>query len=311
MPVLISAAICTYNRSDLLAGALQSLCEQSLPPQDYEILVVDNASTDDTRAVVSRCKASYPVHEIRYLYETKQGLGYARNTAFQEARGAYVAYIDDDARASESWLKLALWTLAWAEGLICVGGPCRPFFTTDKPGWFRDEYEIRSKGEEMRFLEPGESFSGSNMIWDVDALRAVGGFAVNIGVSGETLSVGEETYPFRAIWKQCQDKIFLYNPDLIVYHWAPPHKMRVSYYLKRSFADGQAEFKLLSKDGLPWRALRVLRGLGYIVFHGIGALWSIPRYPFWQNWAVEEGHDIVSKLGLVCAALGIRINFKR
>ena len=92
---LISAVICTYNRADLLAGAIESLLEQTLNPAHREIIVVDNASTDGTRAVVEQ----FAPDGVRYVLETRQGLGYARNRGWQEARGEFVAYIDDDARA--------------------------------------------------------------------------------------------------------------------------------------------------------------------------------------------------------------------
>lgn len=99
---MISVIICTYNRADLLAGALESVCQQSLAASAYEIVVVDNNSTDETPQVSRAYAERYP--DVRYYIEPQQGLSYARNRDWQEARGEYVAYIDDDCQAPASWL---------------------------------------------------------------------------------------------------------------------------------------------------------------------------------------------------------------
>jgi glycosyltransferase involved in cell wall biosynthesis len=104
--VPITATVCTYNRSRYLALALAGLQRQSLPATQFEILIVDNCSTDDTRRVVDEFRQRLP--NLRYAYEPRPGLSYARNTAMDEARGRYLAYLDDDAIPEPQWLQALL-----------------------------------------------------------------------------------------------------------------------------------------------------------------------------------------------------------
>ena len=96
MNVQISAVVCTHNRAAYLRKALQSLVDQTMAQELYEIIVVDNASTDGTKQVVSEYSGA---SNLRCLYEPVIGLSRARNTGWGNARGEYVAYLDDDAVA--------------------------------------------------------------------------------------------------------------------------------------------------------------------------------------------------------------------
>ena len=108
MSIEISATICTYRRYTLLRRALESLCVQALAPERYEILVVDNGIDEQTAAVVADCRESFASVTIRLSSEPALGLSQARNRALSEARGRYLAFLDDDAWAPESWLATAL-----------------------------------------------------------------------------------------------------------------------------------------------------------------------------------------------------------
>src|SRR5690349_21431211 len=129
MTIRISAIIPTYNRADYLGNAIQSLIEQTLPIEQYEILVIDNCSTDRTRQIV--CEDFAHVPNLRYIYEPVLGLSQARNTGWQQARGDYVAYLDDDAIASSQWLEKILFTFRTVTPIPgCVGGKVEPIWET-------------------------------------------------------------------------------------------------------------------------------------------------------------------------------------
>jgi glucosyl-dolichyl phosphate glucuronosyltransferase len=110
----ISVVICTYNRADRLRLALDALCTQTLSPQSFEILVVDNASTDDTAALCTFYKEKLP--QLHYLFEPVQGLSRARNTAWEEAKSPYIAYLDDDAIPCDDWIESILLTFETIQG---------------------------------------------------------------------------------------------------------------------------------------------------------------------------------------------------
>jgi glucosyl-dolichyl phosphate glucuronosyltransferase len=97
---LISVVICTRNRARLLNRALISLVEQAFPRRDYEILVVDNQSTDRTYEIVKQ----FQEKGVRYLREDRIGSSVARNTGWSNAAGRYIAFFDDDGIASPEWL---------------------------------------------------------------------------------------------------------------------------------------------------------------------------------------------------------------
>lgn len=118
---LVTIIITTFNRSPVLLRALESLAQvQTAGEFAREIVVVDNASTDDTRATVEAFAATVDF-PVRYAYEPRQGLPFARNRGLAEAHGDWVSFFDDDQLAEPDWL-LTLHRAAQAQGLKCVGG---------------------------------------------------------------------------------------------------------------------------------------------------------------------------------------------
>src|SRR5581483_7644952 len=99
----VSVVISTYNRCQLLEGALGALLAQSTRQIDYEILLVDNNSSDQTRAVVEALAAKNP-QKLKYLFEARQGLSYGRNTGIAAAKAPIIAFTDDDVRVAEDWV---------------------------------------------------------------------------------------------------------------------------------------------------------------------------------------------------------------
>lgn len=305
-PPLISVVVCTYNRADLLADALDDLCAQTLDPALYEVIVVDNSSTDNTREVVG----AFAQHEnVRYVLETRQGLGYARNRGWQEASGQYVGYTDDDVRVPAELVQQALELLEDPElDAMCVGGRILPYYTSTQPDWFDDAYESRSWGAGTRWLRPGENFSGSNMFWRRELLAAYGGFSTDRGVSGDYLAVGEETALFDRIWQSAEHPRFYYSPDLVVYHWVDPRKMTVSYRIKRALITGQ-DVARHRRDGGEFRfwARHLYRALRY----SIGALPRVFRHRHWQRWVYEDWNPFFVSAGVLLTGLGINIRVRQ
>jgi glucosyl-dolichyl phosphate glucuronosyltransferase len=309
----ICAVVCTYNRADLLPLCLKALCEQSLSVDDYEILVIDNASTDNTAQVVENFMRDYPHHHLQRIYEPKQGLGYARNTGWRVAQSPYIAYIDDDAIADVDWLKFALEALESTPKPLCVTGEVGVFYTTPKPIWFKDSYEARAYGDAPRYLTQGESFAGI-AVWDKDALAQYGGFATDKGVTGNFLSVGEETDLFLRIWRNTPDAVFFYTPNIHVKHHVPLLKMTVGYRFRRSFVTGQvlAQDAILKQNMTPLNRFNTIAKQSVLF---VRLAWHIlqrrGQYTFWQQWFAEEVTPLVQKWGLMTRMMGFRRQLKR
>src|SRR6187551_1034496 len=101
----LSIIVSTYNRADLLGEALGSILEQeAVSSWAWEVIAVDNNSTDNTRAVAEMLLAQYP-NRLRYVFEAEQGLSAARNRGIRESRGAIIAFTDDDVRVAPDWVE--------------------------------------------------------------------------------------------------------------------------------------------------------------------------------------------------------------
>jgi glycosyltransferase involved in cell wall biosynthesis len=129
---LVSAIICTHNRDRYLGFAIDSLLAQDFA--DFEIIIVDNASTDRTREVV---EARLEDARLHYIYESELGLSVARNTGAKIAQGEILAYLDDDAIASPHWLKTLYSAYSSNPKLAIAGGRVTLIWTdgTTAPNW--------------------------------------------------------------------------------------------------------------------------------------------------------------------------------
>src|SRR6266478_3372882 len=203
--IKISAIICTFKRPDYLRHALRSLCNQTLDRDAFEIIVVDNAVEAETEHVVKRFQ-SETVH-LRYVTEKEVGLSRARNKGLKEARGRYIAYMDDDARADEHWLEALVRTFELkSPGSAAVGGRVWLDWQGEKPAWVPDDqlslFTYVDHGEKGHMLRDDEYLVGANVAFDRDALNLIGGFDSNLGRQGSVLLSGEEA---RAL-KQLTDR---------------------------------------------------------------------------------------------------------
>lgn len=303
--MLFSIVICTYNRLDHVRASVASALDQTIPSELYEVILVDNCSTDGTGDTMRALTAEYC--NLRYIYEDRLGLAIARNTGWQAAKGTYVAFLDDDAKAERNWLETAKALIECKpENLRCVGGPIHPFYTSPRPSWWLDKYEIRTRGDAERALRKGEFFSGSNMIWLRQTLGTYGGFQANAGMQGNKLGMGEETGLFRRIWETEAAPLFLYSPDLRVYHWVPPEKMTMPYILRRATAAGQFEAAYILTQITSCRdRLAAIGGtLRDLLVDVPRVLFKRLRYKTTQNWYFEHCFIPIQNVSKLLRLLG-------
>ena len=239
MPPLISAIIPTFNRADLLVQAVASLVHQSLPPDQYEIIVVDNKSTDQTRAAVSRQFGRVP--NLRYVFEPEQGVSAARNTGWQMASADYLAFLDDDAIASPDWLAQHLCAFRSTPTTPgCVGGRIEPVWQSPRPPWLPDDllwcYSILDHAAEPTALCGPVFPPAANVAFLRTALQRVGGFTLNVGRTGGKLVSGEETLAIRQMLRlgfTC-----LYWPQASVRHLVPSERLTIDWVTRRMYWEG-------------------------------------------------------------------------
>jgi glucosyl-dolichyl phosphate glucuronosyltransferase len=302
----ISVILCTHNRAHHLVAALESLSAQSVSHGQFELIVVDNASTDGTREVVRAFAEGHPDMAIRLVLEARLGHNRARNSGIDASQGEIIAFMDDDGRASTDWLEKMLSAFA-THGAWGVGGRVLPLYESEPPDWFRDEYETDTWGEIPRFLRRGESFSGNNMAFRRHVFDQFGRFNENLGMTGPRLSIGDETALYQRLWEESRGAArFFYQPDMIMCHLVLPHRLTLRYRLKRAFAEGIAYWQ--SRDAIKVRLLQVIvSGIRLAVVAGLAAVF-LPRFarPPRRRWVAEKLAPAAREFGRLVGSLGIQ-----
>ncbi len=239
--IKISAIVCTFKRPDYLRHALRSLCEQSLPCEQYEIIVVDNAVEAEARRVVEEFGNGRV--NLRYVPEEKVGLSRARNTGINAATGRYVAYMDDDARADAHWLEALVAAFEQPPAPAAVGGRVWLDWHGEKPSWVPERhlslYTYVDHGNGGHSLGKGEYLVGANLAFEKDALRDMGGFDPSLGRQGLTLLSGEDSATVAQL--QQMGKVVYYEPAAVVWHSVDESRRRPSWLLRRLFWDGASQ----------------------------------------------------------------------
>ena len=248
-PPDISVVVCTYNRAALLPQALRSLFTQKIENLDYEIVVVDNNSSDDTPATVESLKTESPV-PLRYIHEPRQGNAYARNTGVEQAAAPIVAYIDDDCIADENWVARIKSAFDRDPELDFVGGRVLPVWDTEPPAWLNTSHwaplalldygteEIRIDGSRPRGLLT------ANIAVRKEVFEQLGGFLPSLQrVKGSIGSMEDHEF----LQRICRGgKRGLYLPDLVMWGPVDPERMTKSYH--RRWHTGHGHFYAVLKD---------------------------------------------------------------
>ena len=302
MNPLISVVVCTHNRAELLAGALRALQAQELDGSAFEILVIDNNSTDATRDVAG----GFP--GVRYVFEPRVGLSHARNRGFAEARGEYVAYTDDDCEPPPQWLAVASEAIA-EHGPEVFGGPYRAFYQSPKPAWYKDEYGSRDHGPAPRFLEASETVPGNNMFFRRSVLEESPGFDPRLGMTGNRSAYAEETALQQRIRTLRPDARIYYDSRLWLHHLVRPEQMTLRWYFPACFGKGRSAYRARLAT-MPNGGRLAL--LGRLVYTAGGALADgllapvrrdRERCPRIQNHLWENTSRYLRALGVLWAAI--------
>jgi glycosyltransferase involved in cell wall biosynthesis len=297
--MLFSVIICTYKRAELLAQALESVIRQDFPVDDFEVIVVDNASTDQTKVVVDGfCERCPNVH---YITEGEIGLSHARNRAWKEARGEFLVYLDDDVILPVSYLQIAEQVIKAHQPSI-FGGPIYPFYSSQKPAWFKDEYTKVEVTQQPRELREDEYLNGGNFVIQPGVLSSSGGFSVDLGMRGNVLAYGEETALIRWVRVNRPEMLIYYEPRLFLFHLVREEKLKLSYWVKDRFARGRYSFLTFNEGEhtINMRHILGLLALPLIITMQatIGVLLRDRKsFPHYQNYYFERVFYQVVLLG--------------
>jgi glycosyltransferase involved in cell wall biosynthesis len=255
MTIRLTIAVCTYNRAALLPRALDSLSKQTAGRQDVELLVIDNGSTDQTRDLIAKRQLADSL--LRYTVEPTAGIAHARNRAMYEARGEYLAFLDDDAWAHERWIENLLAVVESVRPVPdCVVGPVSLVWEGSRPDWFPERFESLLCGYEMgdapRFLGSDGYLLTTNSLFRRQTLLDLGGMRTDLGHRRKVLIGGEDNDIFNRLLATGH-RVY-YEPKALVYHPVPKERQTRRFLLRRLFWDGASQplVENGTADSRPW-----------------------------------------------------------
>jgi glycosyltransferase involved in cell wall biosynthesis len=259
----ITVILCTYNRCQSLKKALESVAASILPPSvEWDVLVVDNNSNDQTRSEIQEFCQRYP-GRFCCLFEKQAGKSFALNAGIRDARGDVVAFMDDDVTVDPLWLQNLTTPLndgQWAG----TGGRIRPEKDFSPPDWMLLEGDhslgpalaaVFDMGDEP--CELSRAPYGTNMAFRKSMFEKYGGFRTDLGprpggeIRGEDVEFGRRLL--------AAGEHLYYAPSAVVYHAVPEARLRKEFFLAYWFAYGRTLVR--ERGSRPGK-------------------WGIPRYYF-------------------------------
>jgi glycosyltransferase involved in cell wall biosynthesis len=258
----ITVILCTYNRCQSLASALDSLAASILPETiEWEVLVVDNNSSDQTAAVVKDFASRHP-GRFRYRFEPQQGKSYALNAGIREAQGNILAFVDDDVTVEPMWLQnltSALRDRQWAGS----GGRILPARGFVPPQWLALDGPCNLVGALCAYFDPGDVSGelkdppfGANMAFRKEMFARYGHFRTDLGPFPNN-KIGFEDTEFGRRLMAGRERL-CYVSTAVVYHEIPEYRVRKEFLLKWWFDFGRGSLRETGKSLSTWEILKIL-----------------------------------------------------
>lgn len=302
----LSIIICTYNRSRLLSGAIESVFESVYEDirDQIELVIVNNNSDDETEEIALEYKEKSPIDFI-YAFEPKQGLSHARNKGIEVSSGEYLGYIDDECRINKQWLQKAL-EIIQTEKLDMFGGPYKPVFSEDPPSWVKPKY-FGTAGwydKDHKVTDKDVFLVGNNMIIQRDVFAINGSFDPDYGMTGNKIGYGEEVIFQKQLMKRKADAKIIFFKNLEINQLTSLSKTKFKWLFKASLAQGksaaQQTQELVEKkdESKMFLLLKILYLLTSCV---LGSIKNIifrdkEKYPYWMNYFVEQKRREISAI---------------
>lgn len=269
----ITVVICTFNRCESLARALASAACLTVPASvAWEVLVVNNNSTDQTRDVVEEFARRHP-GRFRYLFEPRPGKSYALGTGIREALGDVLAFIDDDVTVEPTWLQNLTGSLHNGNW-IGAGGRILPRWNSPPPSWLLPDQPwavaplaIFDKGP-----EPGPLYEppfGTNMAFYKSVFERYGGFRTDLGPRPGCEIRNEDTEFGRRLLEAGEQ--IRYEPTAVVYHEVPRGRASKRYFLTWWYDKGRADTR---EFGIPTDTKWFVAGVPHYLYRRV-VVWTL------------------------------------
>jgi len=279
MSIFMSVIVCTHNRCEDLKRVLDSLFGQE--HEDYlafEIIVVDNNSTDQTKEVVNDYSLKFK-GRLRYAFESNQGLSFARNRGIEESKGKMITFTDDDCIVDKNWIQM-IYACALETDFDALGGRILPVYPSDTPLWIKNNATLlcgpvlcHDYGEATKkYAQLMTPSFGANMTFKREIFEKYGRFRTDLGVGQGTM--GDDTEFFYRI-ESDSSKIF-YCGKALVWHPAVKERMTLGYIARWNVAYGKylvvkdrgaVDKHIVCCGGIPRYLIRkMLERMGKLIF---------------------------------------------
>jgi glucosyl-dolichyl phosphate glucuronosyltransferase len=259
----VSIVLPTYNRAAELPCAVESALKQTAPPDTYELIIVDNNSTDETAQVVDRLLRQYP-GRVGAVRELKQGVSHARNAGIAASRAGIVAFFDDDVRVTPDWIKTIQRAFGDNPDLECMGGKVLPHWLAPPPSWLTRAHwaplALQDFGDESMVvsLENPKGLISANLACRKRLFERVGGFSPHFQRVKDGIGSLEDDEWIRRLWKAGGRA--LYVPELITFTEVPASRLTRAYH--RRWHRGHGRFyALLHAEEMEQSSVGTLLGV--------------------------------------------------
>ena len=253
----VTVAICTWNRASLLDQTLARLGELAVPDAvRWELLVVDNGSSDDTAEVLARHASRLP---LRCAREERRGLSHARNRAVAEARGELIAWTDDDVRVEPDWLAVYAAAARQLPHADFFGGPILPWFDGAPPAWVAASLPVIGSAFALCDLGPARApLTAQHLPYGANfavrsAVQRRHLFDPTLGRVGDALLSGDENELMRRMLADGHAGVWL--PEARVSHFVPRERMTLDYVRHYYRGIGRTDVRVRGGGAPPWWSL--------------------------------------------------------
>lgn len=237
----ISIIICTYNRAGYLRDTLLSLLETDADPDAFEILIIDNNSSDETHAVSQQIIQKYPDINLRYIKETKQGLSHARNRGIAETSGHVLLFLDDDIFTEPQFISAWISFFRDHPDVSGGGGKIHVQFDDPRPVWMSHFLlpllGYHDLGSNIKKYPSNKYPFGGNMAFKREIFEQYGTFNTQLGRKGKQLMASEEKEFYGRL--SDEEEIY-YVPRAFLHHRVNEQRLTKNYIKKQALGLGKS-----------------------------------------------------------------------
>lgn len=295
MQLKVSIVICTYNRDKYIRQALDSIAAQTFDKALFEVVIIDNNSTDNTASIVKQFITEHKGLNARYVFEEQKGLSFARNRGIVEAQAPVISYVDDDAILSEGYVKAMAEFFTVHSNASGVGGKVIPKYESGaEPAWMNKYlYGFIGKvdhGDAIKKYDDSMKYPvGCNMTYKKEVLEKAGKF------NNQLTFRSDDKFIFYKV-KAVSDEIY-YLPDAYLYHYIDSHRLTFDNFKKLFLKTGNEEKIRIRTESnkviLFTKGIRLLFNLGasfvlYLLFLLKGKEIQ-GRYIVYAQWFILSG----------------------